>query len=1548
MELNRDLFLSELIINYLQNTYPNIYSDNVIIDKYDEYTKLIKLKTDNPANYTLDDKLKLQELNRYFYGNSDGSNTGSGINLGPIYISTVNTVKDLIKENDNAVRDIVSNIFKLLQIDTKADESFNKYLNELIIPGILTEGNINYIPPVDSHQKQRKKPRIYEATSPTHQVAVNATPQVAVNAIPQVAVNATPQVAILTPPTPTTIIQFNHSGITSGSDIKKINDKSLEQLKDLLENINKNLLHIYTLNTQKITKLLKDKKYDEIKQYIREIDANDVILKNFAKKLKTKSNNIQNEIIALLSTKTSLSKAKIDAINSFLATPNPINDNTVFEGLKTIFSKGFDNKVPQIVKKNLLDKEITIDSFFESSSEKDTDKISNTFKIQLKNLKNIDSQILLQNEDYLDIYYDFLYIQFKSYINCYDKITIFTRIAATNYDEYIKIMANTKTTDAEKTAEIAEIKKQNNEKIEEIAVIIKKFGKLNKLAIELDNEIIQHNKKRKQDLNSIDANIEAKKKLADQDSNKTQDITANIPLNTTIIDETNLMKNMTTYTDNISSRIMEMLYSNKITFGGNKMNILQEIYKLYYTINTTEIIVELLEIIDSNYIIYFILLISNNNKLTENIFEDFFNNMRERIINFYNNDVLLLTHYNENEIIYYIFINYIYTNYKLLLKQDVKDIIIDIEISNIKIITRENYKIIYKKIGELLGNKIIVSKLIIFFKKHINLPVMPQYSKTQDTEYLISFIYNYSKYKTLRGYDTFLTYIYLHILCKISNIIRINNRDYKIDIPSLNLYEFSDLRKPLNIEMTVVQQKQCEKILTSDKNKILQILAYRYDYLKSRNIKSYNCRYVINTEILDFIDIFEDIHDRYSIGIIDFHKINSKEIQSIFVETDDIIYNILYITSLLFKDNSEISVELYAKLVKYYLLSKKKKIADFVYQLIYQINKRINKNNIENILLRELSGLNIELLKIKEFITPTNNKYDIAKNIIDILTDFYNTHKHKPSIYYDILIPYLSYFYKYDKNSNLQYMIQDLLCNNRDLYIMYKGGGLNDNQIIKIHNESESINSDNLIDNLIDDKTLNELQNNIKKLNNLISNFPNPTKLLEHFNATINFKFTISDDITTIKSISISKYSDYINYFTDDYRNSLISYCSNADKANNDASTSVDTKILFTNELDEITEEITYLNNEKKRIEDTKTKYKEYYIPIQSLFDKIKANNELQSKPIIKQLYEEYIKPDKNDDKYSNPLADIEIIYEEYIKYINELLQCCDTIRKKLKIVIDSVDVIIKSKNNSRRGGSNKLFKQKYGGVNNNDNLEEKLQNINARLTEKKKEAPRKMDDILIKAKKINGNQSIAANIEKKLATDQFIDSDGFNIFEKLIATYDKDINNKDIPDNITNNLFYSKVQAYSLDPEEELEITLNDKIIFIVLCYFFRLGSLFIIYQLIDYNMITDISKSLFYYIIYYVIIFTCVLFAINIDTFKLRVLINYMNLHISTTNIWMHLILMISFVYLIYLLIINLLGDEPLPTELGDHEKIKLKYKLDLLTIIIYLFICILIFII
>ena len=177
------------------------------------------------------------------------------------------------------------------------------------------------------------------------------------------------------------------------------------------------------------------------------------------------------------------------------------------------------------------------------------------------------------------------------------------------------------------------------------------------------------------------------------------------------------------------------------------------------------------------------------------------------------------------------------------------------------------------------------------------------------------------------------------------------------------------------------------------------------------------------------------------------------------------------------------------------------------------------------------------------------------------------------------------------------------------------------------------------------------------------------------------------------------------------------------------------------------------------------------------------------------------------------------------------------------------------------------------------------------------------------------------------------------------MTSYENDLKDKTMPKEIASSLFYNKVKNNNLDPEIELDITLNDKLIFIGLIYCIRFSSLLLCEYLIKQDLITDINKSLFYYLIFYYVIFGILLLLINIDTFKMRILVNYMNLHISTTNIWMHLILMGCFVYLIYLLVVNILGEEKPPTELGDHEKIKLKYKLDLLTIIIYVFICILI---
>ena len=147
------------------------------------------------------------------------------------------------------------------------------------------------------------------------------------------------------------------------------------------------------------------------------------------------------------------------------------------------------------------------------------------------------------------------------------------------------------------------------------------------------------------------------------------------------------------------------------------------------------------------------------------------------------------------------------------------------------------------------------------------------------------------------------------------------------------------------------------------------------------------------------------------------------------------------------------------------------------------------------------------------------------------------------------------------------------------------------------------------------------------------------------------------------------------------------------------------------------------------------------------------------------------------------------------------------------------------------------------------------------------------LNNLLINLKKLKGNRDIKNNIEKRLAADNFIDKDGFNLFDKLMLNYNKDYNNKEIPHEITKNKFYNKVKNLNLDPEEELEITINDKIIFVVMIYIIRIISLYMCYNIIDNNYVTSIHNILVSYIIWYIIIFVGIVLIINIDTFKLRI---------------------------------------------------------------------------
>jgi hypothetical protein len=886
------------------------------------------------------------------------------------------------------------------------------------------------------------------------------------------------------------------------------------------------------------------------------------------------------------------------------------------------------------------------------------------------------------------------------------------------------------------------------------------------------------------------------------------------------------------------------------------------------------------------------------------------------------------------------------------LEKSTRDIKIIINNDSLRLKTVENYRKIYNTLNSLLKNP--NKEFINFLKK--NLRINETYKKTIDSKYLLTFIYKYSKLdvRYIKGYDSFLTYLYLNILYKFDNQIKINYKKYDNIIPSLDIYKFKDLEdKKFYFELTSKQQKMAEGLL-NDKRLLLKILGERYyDYSQKRITKN-NTNFIITAEIFEYINSLngDNIFDDYkSLSIIDYDIYKYEDYEE--TKEENIETNIIRYASYIYRD--DISVKNYSKLVKYYLIGIKRRlntrILNFGYEMIYKMSNKINKEEIENNLIRELSKSNIELdiEDINKYKNPENKKYKI--DILDILNRYYD------KLTYDIIITYLSKLYKLDDNNKLQIKIQDLLYR-KEIYggaessIEDKSSTKSEKEISKFESTEKAVNI------LLNNDRIAGLEKNIKRINDIIRKSDDAEQSEKLLSQSI-YIFKAQGGIHNVDAF-FTTFEDYENTEIFNRKQGILTTeALNKDKSNSTFSTiqtilgqlkSKKSDIISVNK--KIVELLNKFNTEmindqlEKMPNSSSGKYvkelNDLILPIKDLLDNIKKTPELQEYPIIKEIYKNYInyenKEDNQDENYN--LNAIKYI-DNFIKYNKEIIQNnLDKVKlllSRYELMIEAFDNIVKSpKSNNKQGGTNNI--KKYLGGDNKD----------IKLKLDKLKSSDSLNNLLINLKRLKGNRDIKNNVEKRMAADNFIDKDGFNLFDKLMLNYDKDYNNKEIPHEITKNKFYNKVKNLNLDPEEELQITTNDKIIFVVMIYIIRIISLYICYNIIDNNYVTIIHNILGSYIIWYIIIFGGIILIINIDTFKLRILVNYMNMHINSFNLLLHLILMGIFIYIIYLLIIKIDLGEVAKLELNDREKIKLKYKLDLLTIFIYIFICILIFII
>ena len=260
----------------------------------------------------------------------------------------------------------------------------------------------------------------------------------------------------------------------------------------------------------------------------------------------------------------------------------------------------------------------------------------------------------------------------------------------------------------------------------------------------------------------------------------------------------------------------------------------------------------------------------------------------------------------------------------------------------------------------------------------------------------------------------------------------------------------------------------------------------------------------------------------------------------------------------------------------------------------------------------------------------------------------------------------------------------------------------------------------------------------------------------------------------------------------------------------------------------------------------------------------------------------------------------------------------------------------------------NKIIKNKYEEFFNNSELKNKIikkedidkiwknykYDIYDKIYKKILEVQKNISN-KYKTEEININTEDGNNVKYNLYS---ID----NIFNKIFNKYENDIKNKNKIRNVIEDEFYNEVKSNDLNPDKVLEISLNDKIIFIVLIFAIRQISLLIVDFLINNNLVYTLGYMLIAYNIIYLSILFIFIIWINLDDYKMRILFNFLNFHINSFAVFSHISLVIILSIIIYYYIYN--SDSNIRNSsnkiLSELEKIEYKHKLDTITLIIFIF--------
>lgn len=322
-----------------------------------------------------------------------------------------------------------------------------------------------------------------------------------------------------------------------------------------------------------------------------------------------------------------------------------------------------------------------------------------------------------------------------------------------------------------------------------------------------------------------------------------------------------------------------------------------------------------------------------------------------------------------------------------------------------------------------------------------------------------------------------------------------------------------------------------------------------------------------------------------------------------------------------------------------------------------------------------------------------------------------------------------------------------------------------------------------------------------------------------------------------------------------------------------------------------------------------------------------------QKLELFDKIYNLAVLPSLTQHNFNDKLTSIKAELKQY-KISDDHLK---ELKEKVEILINNVEKYIEEEEKNNRSPSTQTQQPQTQQPQTQQTQTQQTQDPNPSQTTSNEKELDELKDLVVKIqsvfKRIVNSDGITGKVSKLMGV-------GDDIFKLLLDDYEEKRSAAlRLEDKIeVDKEFLKKIDSYGLNFREVFRVNDNDKLFFVMLILVVQLISFSIVEILIENDFVDNLLSSITVYGIVYSLIMGGIIFGVNSLGYKLKLVFNYLNTDFNLSQIIVHF--SIIGIFLIIIGIVSMKVNTYVVNDRDGEEKIKLMYRIDMISSVITIF--------